>query len=69
MKNKKTVPWLLVSILFFASVLSYPEIVHAQASGCPADMIHYWKLDEANFPYEDSYGTRNATCTICPTAT
>jgi len=33
------------------------------------DMTHYWKLDDAGSPYEDSYGDNDATCTNCPTAT
>ena len=36
---------------------------------CPLDMTHYWKLDDSGAPYEDSYGTNDATCTNCPTAT
>jgi len=32
-------------------------------------MSHYWKLDETGPPYADFYGTDNATCTNCPTAT
>ena len=37
---------------------------------CPSDIIHYWKLDETSGPsYYDLYGTGNASCTDCPTAT
>jgi Concanavalin A-like lectin/glucanases superfamily/GDSL-like Lipase/Acylhydrolase family/SdrD B-like domain/CarboxypepD_reg-like domain len=40
-----------------------------QISGCPSNMIHYWRLDENDSPYADSYGTNNAACTNCPIAT
>jgi hypothetical protein len=37
---------------------------------CPADMISYWKLDEAaGPPYEDYYAGNDATCAGCPTPT
>jgi len=38
-------------------------------TNCPDGMTHYWKLDDSNSPYEDSFGTNDATCTNCPTAT
>ena len=41
----------------------------AEAPLCPAEMTHYWKLDDAGSPYEDSIGDNDATCTNCPTAT
>jgi hypothetical protein len=42
-------------------------ITVAAAPPCPADMTHYWKLDETTGPpYEDFYGTNDATCTNCP---
>jgi hypothetical protein len=34
---------------------------------CPADMTHYWKLDDTAAPYEDFYGDNDATCSFCPT--
>ncbi len=37
---------------------------------CPANMSHYWKLDETTAgSYADFYGSNNATCTDCPVAT
>lgn len=37
------------------------------SEGCPEGMIHYWQLNETSAPpYEDSYGSTNATCTNCP---
>ncbi len=37
------------------------------SSGYPAELIHYWKLDETTGqPYEDSSGSLHATCTSCP---
>ena len=46
------------------------QIDVAEALACPADMTHFWKLDEtAGSPYEDSYGTADATCTNCPVDT
>jgi len=44
-------------------------ITVSEAPLCPLDMTHYWKLDDSGAPYEDSYGTNDATCTNCPTAT
>ena len=35
---------------------------------CPEGMSHYWKFDEpVGQPYDDFYGTNDATCTVCPT--
>ena len=36
---------------------------------CPLGLISYWKLEEATSPYEDSYGTSDATCITCPALT
>jgi hypothetical protein len=45
-------------------------ITVAAAPVCPTDMTHYWKLDETTGPpYEDFYGSNDATCTDCPVAT
>lgn len=42
-------------------------MVGAQPSGCPAGMTGYWKFDEASGgPYDDFFGTNDATCTNCP---
>jgi lysophospholipase L1-like esterase len=44
-------------------------IVVAEAPSCPADMTHYWKLDETTgAPYADFFAGNDATCTNCPAA-
>jgi lysophospholipase L1-like esterase len=36
---------------------------------CPANMTHYWELDEGAGPsYADSYDNNPATCSTCPSA-
>jgi lysophospholipase L1-like esterase len=43
------------------------DIDVAAAPACPAEMSHYWKLDETGGPpYIDYYGDNDATCTNCP---
>lgn len=32
-------------------------------------LAHYWKLDEASAPYDDSVGSAPASCVTCPTGT
>jgi hypothetical protein len=53
------------ALRYFLPVCSQPD----PPAGCPSDMLHYWKLDENSAPYMDSFGTNNATCSVCPTQT
>ena len=42
----------------------------APPPSCPANITHYWKLDEAGgTSYADFYGGNAASCTDCPTPT
>ena len=54
---------ILLTILVFGLVV--PAV--AQPSGCPTGMTGYWKFDEVSGgPYDDFFGSNNATCTNCP---
>jgi hypothetical protein len=36
---------------------------------CPAEIAHYWRLDEAVAPYVDFWGTADGVCSNCPSQT
>ena len=53
---------LALSLLICTSGQSYSQ-------PCPADMSHYWALDDSTAPYGDLCNGADATCTNCPTFT
>ncbi|MCC6963990.1 MAG: putative Ig domain-containing protein [candidate division Zixibacteria bacterium] len=58
---------LLLMLATVGWVLAAPTALLGQPANCPPGMTHYWKLDEtAGGPYDDYYGTNDATCTNCP---
>ena len=42
------------------------QIDVAEEPDCPTDIAHYWQFEEAAAPYDDLWGTADATCTNCP---
>ncbi len=64
----RTSPFCLLCLLTAATLLLGATTVGAQPSGCPAGMTGYWKFDEASGgPYDDFFGTNDASCLNCPT--
>ena len=66
---RKLASKIILLCCFMLSQMIPLSSAYAEPTGCPADMSHYWKLDESSQPYADFYGSTSATCTNCPTAT
>jgi hypothetical protein len=59
---------MLVTVILIIQFMLVVPLLEAQTEGCPEDMSHFWKFDEAAGPaYSDLYGS-NAACTNCPIA-
>ncbi|MEW6053658.1 MAG: LamG-like jellyroll fold domain-containing protein [Nitrospirota bacterium] len=62
-KRRKTLYYLVYCMLLMNIIAAGTA---SAVAVCPSEMLHYWKLDEGSAPYDDFYGTNNATCTVCP---
>ncbi len=68
---RKVASKIILLCCFMVSLMIPLSSAYAQPAGCPTDMAHYWKLDEAVGPqYLDFYGVNHAMCTPpnCPVA-
>ncbi len=62
------VPFLPLVSVACVILLTMMAPVLAQPAGCPTGMTGYWKFDEiSGGPYDDFFGSNNATCSNCPT--
>ncbi len=69
MTSPRLIACRLVCALALVALVTATTEVSAQPAGCPTGMTHYWKLDESTGgPFDDFYGTNDATCTNCPAA-
>lgn len=62
LKDKKAACFAVVVLFVLCA-----SVMIAKAESCPQDLIGYWRLGETAAPYLDQIGSRDGTCTNCPT--